>query len=138
MCEHRPLRWFQEVGSNMRSLGQEIREDATEASRGNDPIKFAMAPVVGAARVVLKGPTNLLLGVLDKKAETHTGYETGHTVKEAAKELVTLHPLRAAVHAVNIPDSMILDGLRLVGGYQGTTRARVRHALHEHDARMAA
>jgi hypothetical protein len=126
--ESREIRLFKEVGSNVRTVIEEVKEDMAEAARG-DAIKMAMAPVAGAVRLLLKGPTNIWLGIVDKKAAKHTGFETGHTIKETGKELATLHPLRAAVHGINIIDSAILDAIRGIGGFQGSTRARVKGAL---------
>lgn len=127
--ERRLIHLFREVGHNLRSLGEELRDDASEAAASNDPIKFVMAPIAGAARVILKGPTSVLLGVFDKPLEKHTGFETGHAIKETAKDIATLHPIRAFIHAINIPDSLFLDGIRGIGGFTGTTRSRIAQTL---------
>ena len=129
--ERRLVFWLKEVGSNIRSLGQEISMDASEAAHGSDPIKFAMAPVVGAARVILKGPTNVLLGLFDKKVQPFNGFETGQTLRETGHELAGFHPLRAGIHAFNIVDSAFLDVLRSVGGFTGKTRSHIARVLNE-------
>jgi hypothetical protein len=117
---------MKKVGANVGTLLEEVKEDMTEAASSDDWIKYAAAPFAGAARIVLKGPTNVFLGILDKPVEQHTGFETGHTLKETAKEIVTLHPLRAVVHGVNIVDSAILDAIRGIGGFHGKTHAGIQ------------
>lgn len=109
----------------MKALGQEVQADVSEAAHDSDPIKFAMAPFVGATRVLLKGGERLLLGVLDKKEPPHVGPEFTHELKETGKELATLHPLRAAVHGMNVIDGATLDIVRAMAGY----RSRASHTL---------
>ena len=138
-AEHRLLSLFRQIGHNVGSLVEEIRADAGEAAHDHDPIKFAITPVVGAARVILKLPTNILLGILDKPVEPYTGNETSKTIQETGKELFTFHPLRATVHALNIVDSFTLDCLRTVAGLRGQIHAKAEHAMSgETDYSMAA
>jgi hypothetical protein len=132
--ERRMPAYEMKVGANLGAVWEELKEDMGEAVRSkNDPIKLMMAPIVGAARIVLKAPTAVGLGIVGKEAEKHTGYETGHTIKEAGKELFK-NPLAAVLHGLNVIDSALLDTIRAVGGYQGTTRTKMAQAMNRETA----
>jgi hypothetical protein len=121
--ERRLIHWFKEVGPNVRMLGGELKDTAVEAIRDRDPIKLVMAPVAMAARILLQGPDYLYAGVVDRKIEKVQGSETAHDVGRVLKDIVTLHPLRAAVGVLKLPGDVGMDIINAVGGFRGRARA---------------
>lgn len=121
--EKRLVHWFKEVGPNVRTLGEQLKDTVAEAAHDRDAIKVVMAPVAVAARVLLQGPDYLYAGIVDQKVEKVDGSETAHDVGQVFKNIVTLHPIRAVVGALKVPGDIGMDIIHAVGGFRGRARA---------------
>jgi len=129
--ERRLVHWLKEVGPNMRTLWEETKDTAREAAEGpTDPIKIVMAGVAIPARVLLQGPDYLYSGIVDRPVERTEGSITLHDLKQAGKDLFALHPIRAAIGVLKLPSDVAMDGINLVGGFDGKPRsASAEHQL---------
>jgi|GEM_PF-5797534 len=127
--EHRMLYWFKEVGSNLKTLGEEMKDDVTEAIRSDDVIKMIATPFALAVKVVVSGPNAITSGILDDKTEKANDYKTLEEGGAAVENLMTGHPLRAINHGWNAFTVWSEDLARSLAGLSSHTRSRVQSTL---------
>ncbi len=122
------------VGENYRAYGENLGSYFTEGWKEKDPIKLAAAPFMAVGSVLGEGLEPLAAGVVDQKLERPQGVigRTKRDLAALAKDIVTLHPLRAVRDAFSLVTSDVpLDVAELVIGYhQGGTRSRAQKTLH--------
>lgn len=138
--EARPVRWFQEVGSNFGTLGRDIRDTyLTGPYKKNDNLQKLTGPVVGFVSGAAEAIDYGLAGALDEKLEAPTGIfgRTRRDLGGVLKNAVQLRPLRfgaSVLRAISI-NPLLDTGDVLLGFKHGAaTRARVAQALADDTA----
>ncbi|MDD5041260.1 MAG: hypothetical protein PHX87_03235 [Candidatus Peribacteraceae bacterium] len=131
--ERRLTALFKEVGSNLTSWGKDTadRYIAGPVEQQN-PVKAVMGSVMAVASAILEAPDAAVAGAFDNpvKYEGRTGLRTTRDVGQFAKNVVTLHPIRAVTDAWRVATTDIpLDLGDAVGGFTGHTRTRAADVL---------
>lgn len=132
-AERRLIRLFKEVGNNLKSWGGDTfdRYIKGPVEQGN-PVKTVMGSVMAAASTLLEASDALVAGVVDNRIpfRERTGLRTTRDAGKFLENVVTLHPFRAASDAWRIATADLpLDAGDVIGGFTGSTRARVQSAL---------
>ncbi len=117
--ESRLAYWFQELGPNLKTYGSDLGQEYLAGFKKGDPIQMITGPVMAAASILLEGPDQLIAGVVDKKLEPPRGAlgrirrDTGALIKD----VLTLHPFKAAADAFRLPGSALLDAGDTIGRF---------------------
>lgn len=125
LAENRLTGLFREVGPNLKAWGKETGERylAGPVDDGN-LLKAVIGSVIAAASTIMELPDAVIGGIADNKVNyARTGLRTTRDVGQFAKNVVTLHPIRAATDALRLPGSVVLDGGDILGGFTGPTRS---------------
>ena len=132
-AERRLTHLFKEVGSNLSSWGKDAadRYVVGPVEQGN-PVKAVMGSVMAVASTILEAPDAAVAGAFDNRVtyEGRTGLRTTRDVGQFAKNVLTLHPIRAITDVWRVATTDIpLDLGDAVGGFTGRTRARAADVL---------
>jgi len=124
-AERRLTALFREVGPNLKAWGTETKGRYLDGPvNDGNPVKIAMGSVLAAASAIMEAPDAVIGGIADNKVNyARTGFRTTRDVGQFAKNVVTLHPIRAVTDALRLPGSVVLDGGDILGGFTGPARS---------------
>lgn len=122
---------FKDVGSNYGQYGSFLGDYAREGTQSG--WKAVGAPIMMIVSALSEGLDPLIAGAIDQPLDMPEGV-FGRTRRDAGKllkDVVTLHPIRAAADAFRLVSTNVLldGGDALFGFHQARTRSEVQHAL---------
>jgi len=100
-AESRPVFWFKEVGPNLTTWGKDLKRYVDQPYKEGNPLKAGLGAVMIVSEGVLRSLDMVFAGIVDQKKEAPSGF-MGRTTQaggQLLKNVVTLHPLRAAGNA---------------------------------------
>lgn len=129
MQERRLIHWQMKLGENFRHLGSELKEDANTVIGKKNPIDWVLGAGATAISGLSQGINKTILGVLGSEDPPVQGSRTAHTTREIWNDITSVRPLGAIYRMLQLPEALVVDIARGIGGLQKGTRNAVHRVL---------
>lgn len=134
-AEKRLCCFFKEIGSNVKEWGGYVNDRylAGPWKRG-DNFQKIMGPINAGVSVLTETGDAILAGIADNRIQYDAAFRTPRDVGQAAKHLVTLHPIKFVTDVLRLPGDLGMDALDIAGGFHTEASRRTavsRRSMYE-------